>query len=150
MYLILIMYACLISCYLINKSKCHSLAYFNLHWTCVVILHKYSLYYIACYNKNDRTLYPDKIERYSCFDIIAPPTNCRYRIHQVRSCRETERRCGRHRRHRGYFGEGGGCERHGRHSLQTWLKWSWALHRHGSSLVRLAVPSGRTCRHFYS
>ena len=39
MYLILMMYACLIS-YLINKSKCHSLAYFNLHWTCVVILHK--------------------------------------------------------------------------------------------------------------
>ena len=33
-------YACLISCSLINKSKCHSLAYFNLRWTCVVILHK--------------------------------------------------------------------------------------------------------------
>ena len=41
MYLILMVYACLISCYLINKSKCHPLAYFNLHWTCVVILHKY-------------------------------------------------------------------------------------------------------------
>ena len=40
MYLILMMYACLISCYLINKYNCHSLAYFNLHWTCVVILHK--------------------------------------------------------------------------------------------------------------
>ena len=41
MYLILMVYACLISCSLINKSKCHSLAYFNLRWTCVVILHKY-------------------------------------------------------------------------------------------------------------
>ena len=41
MYLILMMYACLISSYLINKYKCHSLAYFNLHWTYVVILHKY-------------------------------------------------------------------------------------------------------------
>ena len=40
MYLILMVYACLISCSLINKSKCHSLAYFNLRWTCVVILHK--------------------------------------------------------------------------------------------------------------
>ena len=40
MYLILMVYACLISCSLINKSKCHSLAYFNLLWTCVVILHK--------------------------------------------------------------------------------------------------------------
>ena len=39
MYLIWMVYACLISCSLINKSKCHSLAYFNLHWTCVVILH---------------------------------------------------------------------------------------------------------------
>ena len=43
MYLILMVYACLISCSLINKSKCHSLAYFNLRWTCVVILHKCSL-----------------------------------------------------------------------------------------------------------
>ena len=41
MYLILMVYACLISCSLINKSKCHSLAYFNLRWTCVVILHIY-------------------------------------------------------------------------------------------------------------
>ena len=41
MYLILMVYACLISCSLINKSKCHSLAYFNLRWTCVVILHKH-------------------------------------------------------------------------------------------------------------
>ena len=41
MYLILMVYACLISCSLTNKSKCHSLAYFNLRWTCVVILHKY-------------------------------------------------------------------------------------------------------------
>ena len=40
MHLILMVYACLISCSLINKSKCHSLAYFNLRWTCVVILHK--------------------------------------------------------------------------------------------------------------
>ena len=40
MYLILMVYACLISCSLINKSKCHSLAYFNLRWTYVVILHK--------------------------------------------------------------------------------------------------------------
>ena len=40
MYLILMVYACLISCSLINKSKCHSLAYFNIRWTCVVILHK--------------------------------------------------------------------------------------------------------------
>ena len=45
MYLILMVYACLISCSLINKSKCHSLAYFNLRWTCVVILHKI---YLAC------------------------------------------------------------------------------------------------------
>ena len=36
----LMVYACLISCSLINKSKCHALAYFNLRWTCVVILHK--------------------------------------------------------------------------------------------------------------
>ena len=41
MYLILMAYACLISCSLINKFQCHSLAYFNLRWTCVVILHKY-------------------------------------------------------------------------------------------------------------
>ena len=40
MYLILMVYACLISCSLINKSKCHSLAYLNLRWTCVVIFHK--------------------------------------------------------------------------------------------------------------
>ena len=40
MYLILMMYACLISCSLINESKCHSLAYFNLRWTYVVILLK--------------------------------------------------------------------------------------------------------------
>ena len=48
MYLILMVYACLISCSLINKSKCHSLVYFNIRWTCVVILHKntyaYSFY----------------------------------------------------------------------------------------------------------
>ena len=43
MYLILMVYACLISCSLINKSKCHSLAYFNLRWTCVVILHKFKV-----------------------------------------------------------------------------------------------------------
>ena len=49
MYLILMVYACLISCSLINKSKCHSLAYFNLRWTCVVILHKYIYIYIHIY-----------------------------------------------------------------------------------------------------
>ena len=38
----------LISCYLINKSKCHSLAYFNLRWTCVAILHKL-IYVIAAH-----------------------------------------------------------------------------------------------------
>ena len=32
---------CLPNFLLLNKSKCHYLAYFNLHWTCVVILHKY-------------------------------------------------------------------------------------------------------------
>ena len=42
MYLILMVYACLISCSFINKSKCHFLAYFNLRWTFVVILHKSS------------------------------------------------------------------------------------------------------------
>ena len=30
-----------VSCSLINKSKCHSFAYFNIRWTCVVILHNY-------------------------------------------------------------------------------------------------------------
>ena len=49
MYLILMVYACLISCSLINKSKCHSLAYFNLRWTCVVILHK--LIYVTAAHK---------------------------------------------------------------------------------------------------
>ena len=49
MYLILMVYACLISCSLINKSKCHSLAYFNLRWTCVVILHKAFVPYKGAY-----------------------------------------------------------------------------------------------------
>ena len=48
MYLILMVYACLISCSLINKSKCHSLAYFNLRWTCVVILHKLIYLHFLC------------------------------------------------------------------------------------------------------
>ena len=46
MYLILMVYACLISCSLIKKSKCNSLAYFNLRWTCVIILHKDIYVYI--------------------------------------------------------------------------------------------------------
>ena len=49
MCLILMVYACLIPCSLTNNSKCHYLAYFNLRWTCVVILHNY--YFIIIFAK---------------------------------------------------------------------------------------------------
>ena len=80
MYLILMVYACLISCSLMNKSIFHYLVYFNLRWTCVVILHK--LIYVTAAHKN--FMRDNKAKDFYGRESISVITRSHVGIHQPR------------------------------------------------------------------